>query len=146
MITTTNGAKKPETSDSSSGLRTSIATNADLLEAILAIEGWHNVGAGGEPAFQNSWVAGSPTARFYKHLGRVYLQGVASHGGAASSVIFTLPAGYRPVTVSNPTACVGIDPGTGGGVEFAVNNSGNVFLAVASTSVDFAGASFRAEA
>lgn len=69
-----------------------------VLGAIGAPEAWHVVGAGGEPAFQNSWVnmGGSfPTAAFYKDAaGIVHLRGGVTAG--AASTIFTLPAGYRP--------------------------------------------------
>lgn len=62
------------------------------------IEAVHVVGAGGEPAFQNSWVnntAGYPGANFYKDRGRVYFGGQIK-GGNPGTVAFTLPAGYRP--------------------------------------------------
>jgi hypothetical protein len=69
---------------------------------IAAPEGFHEVGAAGEPGFQNSWgnngVAGNETVGFYKDReGLVHLKGVAS-GGAGSSVVFDLPAGYRPAS------------------------------------------------
>lgn len=60
------------------------------------------VGAAGQPAFQNSWVnygAGFLPAGFYKDpFGIVHLRGTISNapGVAASTVIYTLPAGYRP--------------------------------------------------
>jgi len=78
---------------------------------IEPIEALHFVGAAGEPAFTNSWVnfdAGSPPpsgtqayANFYKDRGRVYLGGTIK-GGAASTVAFTLPPGYRPRTTTGP--------------------------------------------
>lgn len=50
------------------------------------------------PNFENNWTnfgAEWNTAKFYKSKdGRVYLEGVVT--GGSSSVIFTLPAGYRP--------------------------------------------------
>lgn len=80
---------------------------------------WHNVGASGEPAFQNSWqnynTANSTTA--YRNLAfkrsadgtKVELRGLTTHGTASSTMssgtIFVLPAGYRPdkfVTLAVP--------------------------------------------
>lgn len=58
----------------------------------------HVVGAGGEPAFQNSWTA-STSVRFWKdEMGLVHLAGAALKTAVASSssAVFTLPAGYRP--------------------------------------------------
>lgn len=62
------------------------------------IEGWHNVGTGVEPAFQNSWTnLDARVCRFKKYPdGRVRLAGFVT-GGAAGTVVFTLPVGYRPV-------------------------------------------------
>lgn len=72
------------------------------LERRLAGAPWHLVGAGGEPAFANSWVnhtgSGYPPARFYiDALGVVHLDGAVKSGTAAATA-FTLPAGYRPDT------------------------------------------------
>jgi hypothetical protein len=76
--------------------------------APAAIEGWHEVGAPGEPPFQNSWenVGGEPnqnqgvfsTAAFRRDPdGLVHLKGVVK-GGTVSGIgtIFILPPGYRP--------------------------------------------------
>lgn len=71
-------------------------------------ETWHNVGAAGEPAFQGNWaVNGGVTVSFYKDAtGRVTLRGRAAEAVASSSVIFTLPVGYRPVqTMSLAAKC-----------------------------------------
>lgn len=66
----------------------------------VPIEAWHVVGAAGEPAFQNSWVnygSGYGDAAFRKRPdGVVELAGMVK-SGTANGVIFTLPAGYRPV-------------------------------------------------
>jgi hypothetical protein len=68
--------------------------------AAAAQEAWREVGAGGQPAFESSWVYfGAPrnTAAFYKDtIGEVHLKGVVKNGTAAANPIFTLPAGYRP--------------------------------------------------
>jgi hypothetical protein len=61
-------------------------------------EAWREVGATGQPAFQNSWVnaAGGETAAFYKDaLGIVHLKGFIG-SGTINAVAFTLPEGYRP--------------------------------------------------
>jgi hypothetical protein len=68
--------------------------------SLAAPENYHEVGAPGEPAFQNSWVNEAPgsesTGAFFKDpFGVVHLKGILS-GGAASTTILTLPAGYRP--------------------------------------------------
>jgi hypothetical protein len=59
------------------------------------------VGTSGYPAFVNSWGSlASPNgvAAFYKANGRVYLSGGVT-GGALASIIWTMPAGYRPVGI-----------------------------------------------
>lgn len=61
-------------------------------------EDWHYVGEAGEPAFQNSWhnVSGSMGLAFrIRESGVVDIQGRIS-GGTTTSVVFTLPEGYRP--------------------------------------------------
>jgi hypothetical protein len=69
---------------------------------LVTIEAWHEVGAGGEPAFEAGWrnqdSVGSSTAAFYKdpfeivHL-KGYISGTSFN---PENVIFTLPEGYRP--------------------------------------------------
>lgn len=76
---------------------TDIATNVTNIDTIDSLEAWHEVGSGGEPAFENSWVNGSTeTVAFYKDpWGVVHLKGKAT-GGTINTVIFTLPTGNRP--------------------------------------------------
>lgn len=86
----------------------------------LEDSGWHEIGASGQPAFQNSWVNFGPgyvTAAFLKDgLGFVHLKGLVKSGVAA--VIFTLPTGCRPPELE----VFGIDTDTGHGrVDIAVN-------------------------
>jgi len=62
---------------------------------------WHLVGGAGEPAFQNGWAAfGAPyqAPRFMMDLdGRVVIEGLHKKNTAiAASIMWTLPAGYRP--------------------------------------------------
>ena len=60
---------------------------------------WHEIGAAGQPAFQNSWVnyaTGFNTAAFRKDaFGFVHLKGVLA-GTTGNTVAFTLPVGYTP--------------------------------------------------
>jgi hypothetical protein len=73
-----------------------------------AIEDWHEIGAAGEPAFENSWknIGGEPnlnqgvfsTAAFRRDPdGLVHLKGVVTSGSISSTnAIFYLPSGFRP--------------------------------------------------
>jgi len=63
--------------------------------------GWQEVGAAGQPAFENAWtnfggVSGFNTAGFRKVGNRVQLRGLVKDGLATDVPIFTLPIGYRP--------------------------------------------------
>jgi hypothetical protein len=83
------------------------ATNADALEgqpasafAASTSEPYHEIGAPGEPAFQNGWAnfdaTNFTTAGFYKDpLGVVHLKGTLVNA-ADNSIAFQLPPGYRP--------------------------------------------------
>jgi hypothetical protein len=74
------------------------ANVADRASSIPSPEGFHLVGAPGEPSFQNGWNnVGTPyaTMAYWKDLeGVVHLRG--SIAGGISPTAFTLPAGYRP--------------------------------------------------
>lgn len=65
-------------------------------------EGWHTVGAAGEPPFLNSHTAGSGYAPQFRKdpMGNVHLRGVVALGGPSDSNLFTLPVGYRPIGVT----------------------------------------------
>lgn len=67
--------------------------------AAQPIEGWHYIGAVGEPAFQNNWVNFDGRAAAFRKYpdGKVRFRGLIKSGtiGAAA---FTLPVGYRPLT------------------------------------------------
>lgn len=76
-----------------------IKNGAVTASKIAAPEAWHEVGASGQPAFENGWTndnaATEATAGFYKDpFGVVHLKGRVANGINAG--IFTLPAGYRP--------------------------------------------------
>jgi hypothetical protein len=85
-------------------------------------EAWHEIGAAGEPAFQNSCAnlgGNYETVAFYMdQIGNVHLKGVFTCP-ASGTVVFQLPAGYRPANGKQlyfPVACGGCkDSGTGGG-------------------------------
>jgi hypothetical protein len=85
----------------------------DVGELRGTVEGWHQVGASGQPGFGtapdcspgNCWqnlVSSFNTVGFYKDpYGVVHLKGAAQciapgNCGVPESVIFTLPEGYRP--------------------------------------------------
>lgn len=64
---------------------------------------WHEIGADGEPAFEDSFVnytGGSPgdTCAFRRVLDRVYVKGLITGGSSPgnNTHIFTLPVEYRP--------------------------------------------------
>jgi hypothetical protein len=67
---------------------------------------WHVVGAGGEPAFQNSWVnfgSGFQGARFRRENGVVRIEGLVK-SGTSNTAVFTLPAEYRPSATQHHVA------------------------------------------
>jgi hypothetical protein len=61
------------------------------------VDTWHEVGAAGEPAFQNGYhnKDSSFPVRFRKLNGVVYIQGAVEANGD-NKTVFTLPVGYRP--------------------------------------------------
>jgi hypothetical protein len=77
------------------------ANSADIANSLAPPEAWHEVGAAGEPTFQNGWenlgTPGHETAGFFKdHDGIVHLKGSLKPGG--TSLIFQLPPGFRPAS------------------------------------------------
>jgi hypothetical protein len=76
------------------------AQRADLANSLPPSEGWHEVGAPGEPGFLSSWKNKGnkgtvESAAFYRdHDGIVHLKGLV--GGGTEPVVFRLPPGYRP--------------------------------------------------
>jgi hypothetical protein len=72
-----------------------LAANA-VTTAKLEDSGWLQVGAAGQPTFDNGWsAAGSYTVKFRKVGAVVSISGFAV-GGTVGARIFNLPAGYRP--------------------------------------------------
>lgn len=85
-----------------SAVTAAVAPVLDATQGGIAagsLEGWHEIGATSEPAFENSWVNFGgvyPTCAFRKlATGLVVIKGSAKSGTSAST-IFTLPVGYRP--------------------------------------------------
>ena len=82
------------------------ATTATTAQNVAAPEAFHNVGAPGEPLFQNPW-QNNATAPLYGLPGRlptrirssrsVHLVGRIVNG-SGNTVIFQLPPGYRPAS------------------------------------------------
>lgn len=79
-----------------------VSTNGSFnVSSLPTLKGeeWRDVGATGQPAFQNSWVnygGGNEIAAFMKDAsGFVHIKGLIANG-TQGTVGFTLPAGYRP--------------------------------------------------
>lgn len=117
-------------------------------------EPWHRVGAPGEPAYQNGWVAyGAPFGglKFMKDPhGFVHLGGLTQSGSAATAVMFTLPAGYRPLSfggsaIDDVIIAPGVANGLAGSVR--VKQNGDVYFANggSTTWCSLDGVTFRAE-
>lgn len=91
------------------------ASSASVANSLAPPEAWHEVGAPGEPGFEQGWesrpTAVDPSVAFYKdHDGVVHLRGVAFGFGVGSGAIFRLPAGFRPTSgkiLSFPVSCSG---------------------------------------
>lgn len=112
----------------------------------VTMDTWHYVGASGEPAFQNSWVnydnsAASPGSATQRNLrfrkypdGRVRISGTIKNGSAAA--VFTLPVGYRPLTVSDVNLTVAASGGAG---YVNIQSNGVVAVAALTTGASVAG-------
>jgi hypothetical protein len=109
-------------------------------------EPWRDVGAAGNPAFQNSWVnydtAAFPACAFRREAGGVVrLKGLVKNGSILGA-IFTLPAEYRPAramifpVISNSTIAE-VRVGSNGTV--IPQNGNNVWLSIDSISFVIAG-------
>jgi hypothetical protein len=130
---------------------------AELANSIAQPEGWHLVGAPGEPLFQNSWKdsptgpgAPEPVAFFKDREGVVHLKGIAV-SGTPSKTVFQLPPGFRPAAgrlQSFAVACGCGGQSAGAAVIYGPENGaqpdGGVSVPGAS-SFSLDGISFRAE-
>lgn len=91
--------------------------------------GWHTVGGGGEPAFQNSWaVSGGVTVQFRRDgAGNLHMRGLTT-GGTSGTVVFTLPTGYRPsanftvLQTTNTSGFSQVDVATDGTVKVTIKS------------------------
>jgi len=105
---------------------TDTVVNAVPSSTAQALDNWHTVGAAGEPAFQNSWssVGGAygPVAFRKDPFGHVSLKGVAQ-SGTNNTVIFTLPAGYRPAVATTVPV---IGDSAAAGNQITINPDGTV--------------------
>lgn len=125
--------------------RTLFAGNLIGVTVGVLPEPWHQVGATGQPAFQNGWVnfdsGANAQVAFYKDPhGVVRLKGLAKNG-TVSSTIFNLPAGYRPATDLRFTTINNGVPSYS-----VVGANGNVYTNGSNVFIDLASISFRAEA
>jgi len=99
------------------------------LRNIFAIDDWHAVGAGGEPAFQNGWInfgnlLGNPVQELqFKKIGnKVTIRGVVK-SGTLGQAIFTLPAAYVPSSIQIIPSVIG-----DGAAQIFITASGDVSL------------------
>lgn len=117
---------------------------AELLESLLIGEAWHEIGAGGEPAFLNGAAnhgSGYDTAGFYKDaLGLVHLKGTVNKG--STNHIFQLPVGYRP----SGNRGYASTQNTGGVAEVVIGGvaDGYCYITIGATRIELDGIIFRA--
>ena len=108
---------------------------------LAAPEAFHEIGAAGEPSFQNSWVNDDPASAsgaFYKDpLGIVHLKGVLKSG--TNGDIFFLPVGYRPS--KNLIQVIWRAGGTG---QLLVYGGGGVVVGSGTGALSLDGVTFRA--
>jgi len=77
-----------------------IAQTANVANSLAPSEGWHEIGAPGEPGFLSGWEnqkskGTTETAAFYQdRVGIVHLRGMVSSG--KEPLVFRLPPGFRP--------------------------------------------------
>lgn len=92
---------------------------------LAANEAFREIGTAGEPAFQGAWSnfgAGRTSAGFFKdHQDIVHLKG-SIDGGAAGTVAFTLPEGYRP----NATLLAAAGSGNNTSTQVTIASNGQV--------------------
>jgi hypothetical protein len=115
----------------------------------ITMDGWHTVGAAGEPGFLNSWLAyggpGYTTPGFRKFPdGRVRLKG-GLRSGVLAQPAFVLPVGYRP---AQPHRIIVYGQTTGPTVPclLYIDTSGNVYpYTGTNTEFDIDGVEFDTE-
>jgi hypothetical protein len=77
---------------------------------------WHYIGDSGEPAFENGFIGITNSGLFKPGFRKVgdYLEIVGLFVGAASTTMFTLPVGFRPVTTIFSGFAIAVDLTVGG--------------------------------
>lgn len=88
----------------SAGRRLKVADNmlatVKVLQVRIPATAWREIGATGQPAFENSWVnydTNNNSAAFrIDETGLVRVKGLVKNGTAINTTVFTLPVGYRP--------------------------------------------------
>lgn len=134
LVAGQNGFKVDAFSNGSVGTGTfkdSVLTQA-LVQIVnfFALDPWHTVGGGGEPAFQNGWT--SRDAPQFRKVGyTIFMRGEAN-AGTNNTVMFTLPTGYRPSVEIN--SLVVNSQGTGTSARLTIGTNGNVTVTGLSTS------------
>ena len=81
---------------------------------IINDDGWHYLGEDGEPELENSFIAVGTIKPGFRKVGD-YVEISGLFLGAANTVIFTLPVGYRPDTSYRMFGVV-VDISVGGAV------------------------------
>jgi hypothetical protein len=114
-----------------------MANTANVASSLTPPEGWHEVGAPGEPLFENGYKNNGgefSTAAFFKdHEGMVHLKGTLDVG-TPNSAAFTLPPGYRPLqktfgqAAHTNTNDASIQVSPSGGVEIHTGGSSSAGL------------------
>jgi hypothetical protein len=96
---------------------------------VVVQEGWHVVGAAGEPAFTNGWGrhdAVQYTPEFRKRPdGTVQVRGIV-RGGATDTAAFQLPVGYRPDQILYVTGIADPAFSGGGATYFVIGTDGTI--------------------
>ncbi len=125
-----------------------------VVGSIGAVSGWNVVGAAGQPAFQNTWVnfggANSTAAFRADSNGYVHLKGTVKHGSTATTgytVVFTLPAGYRPLENSTFIVKSGVAATSVGFTYCQVSSTGQISIYTTAANQDntLDGVTFLAE-
>jgi hypothetical protein len=129
---------------------------AQTANALAPSEGWHEVGAPGEPGLLNGWhnlPAPFESTAFYKdHEGIVHLRGALT--GGTKNPGFLLPPGYRPPAGHGllvPMVCGGgpctslVAPGAIDGPGVGPGLDGAVQAPAGATTFMLSGITFRAE-
>lgn len=104
------------------------------LAAYLLLEDWHEIGAAGQPAFQNSWDnvggANDETAAFrLTRTQELHMKGYID-SGSDSTVIFQLPTNHRPNKIITIPALYTSSGASGGthSCHLEIRQNGDVYV------------------